>query len=115
MTYGCISDDMRKHIESRAKDGNVFGRFTLEPEWCGNQHEYPCDMECGCFEPEDLMSVSIIIEGALDEEFDIESGGFEVNIADWIVEKLISEKVGNFWVLVSDGEGNTRYSAQSEF
>lgn len=112
MTYGCISDDMRKHIEKCAKDGNVFDRFELEPQTCANENEFPCDIVCECFAP-GILTVSIIIEGALDEEFDIKSGGYEVNIADWIAEKLESETIRNYWVLVSDDEGNTRYSVES--
>jgi hypothetical protein len=113
MTYGCISDDLRAHIEKRAEDGNVFGRFELEVSYCLNQNEYPCDADCGCPVPSFFRTISVIIEGALDEEFDIISGGYEVNIAEWISEKLNSENVGDYWVIVSDYWGDTIHSVES--
>ena len=112
MPYGCISEDMRAHIELRASQGNVLGRFTLEPNLCETPEICERAENCLCFVP-GILTVSIIVEGALDEEFDIQANGFEVNIADWIAEKLDSENVGDYWVLVSDDDGNTRYSVES--
>jgi len=112
MPYGSISEDMREHIESRAKDGNVFERIELEPSLCETP-EYCERMEnCLCFIP-GILTVSIIVEGALDEEFDIKSGGYESNIADWIAEKLDSENVGDYWVMISDDSGNLLCSVQN--
>jgi hypothetical protein len=112
MPYGCISEDMRKYIEKRAKEGNVFERFTLEPALCETPEICELAENCLCFIP-GIMTVSIIIEGALDEEFEIQANGYEANIADWIAEKLDSEKIRDYWVLVSDCEGNTVYSTET--
>jgi hypothetical protein len=113
MTYGCISDDMRKHIEKRIAESKTIRPVVLEVNYCQNDGCYPCDMDCECPIPDGLFTISIIIEGALDEEFDIISGGYEANVADWIVEKLNSENVGNYWVIVSDYWGDTVYSVES--
>lgn len=112
--YGSISDEMRSWIEKRAKEGNVFERFELEPSLCESPENCEQAESCICFVP-GILTVTVIVEGALDEEFHIRSGGFEVNIADWIAEKLELEGITNFWVLVSDGEGNTLYSTETGF
>lgn len=111
MSYGTISPEVKAFVEMRAKQGNVFERFELEPQLCTNDHEYPCDVECGCY-VEGISTVSIIVEGALDEEFEIKGGGYEVNIGDWISEFMFSENVGNYWIMISDSEGNLIYSAE---
>jgi hypothetical protein len=113
MPYGIISDDLLGHLKSRAKGNNVSDRIDFEPEWCANQHEYPCDIECDCAEPEDLFTVSVIIEGALDEEFSVSSGGYESNICGWVVEFLESQNVPNYWVMVSDQCGNLVCESES--
>jgi len=111
MPYGTISPEVKNFVEMRARQGNVFGRFELEPQTC----EFPDDCEkaenCICFVP-GLSRISIIVEGALDEEFEIRGGGFEVNIADWISEFMFCENVGNYWIMVSDSEGNLTYSVE---
>lgn len=116
MPYGSISDDVRAFVEMRARQNNVIDRIILEADYCENGNEYPCDADCACEIPDFFRTVSIIVGGALDEEFSIISGGYEVNIADWISEHLSSEILGeDYWVIVSDYFGECVYTTLRDF
>lgn len=114
MTYGIISDDTRDYIEERAADLDITG-IRLESVHSAECASYLSDdvtgesYICDCSE-EPIYSVSIIVDGALDEEFDVRANDREVDIADWIADHL-RETIGDRdWdVLVSDMEGNTVY------
>lgn len=83
MPYGLAQVDTAEWIMSRAVDGNVSGRIKLESE-------------------ESDMTLSVIIDGALSEEFDFESGGFGANVADWVGEFLESEGITDYDVMLSE-------------
>lgn len=83
MPYGLAQVDTAEYIMSRAKDGNVSDRIKLESE-------------------NSDMTLSVIIDGALSEEFDFLSGGFGVNVADWVAEFLEFEGITDFDILLSE-------------
>lgn len=112
MPYGIISEGTKRFVEMRAEQNNVSGRINLEPVLCLNGNEGVCAYICGCV-TSGIFTVSIIIEGALDEEFEIFAGGFESNIADWIQEYLFSEQVTDYLILVSDN-GETVVRIESD-
>lgn len=82
MPYGTAQEDTAEWIMSRATDGNVSGRIKLESE-------------------NSDMTLSVIIDGALSEEFDFESGGYGVNVADWVGEFLEREGITDYDILLS--------------
>ncbi|QOI67638.1 hypothetical protein SEA_BEUFFERT_272 [Streptomyces phage Beuffert] len=83
MPYGLAQTDTAEYITRMATAGNVSGRINLESE-------------------NSDMTLSVIIDGALSEEFDFESGGFGVNVADWVGEFLESEGITDFDILLSE-------------
>lgn len=113
MTYGIISDETREHIEERAAESNLFGVIRLETVHSDECASYLSDditgesCACDCSD-EPVYSLSIIVNGALDEEFDIRARGYHSNVADWVAELLRETLDTVFWeVLISDSEGNT--------
>ena len=83
MPYGLAQVDTAEWIMSRATQGNVSDRIKLESE-------------------NSDMTLSVIIDGALSEEFDFESGGFGVNVADWVAEFLEREGITDYDVMLSE-------------
>lgn len=83
MPYGLAQTDTAEWIMSRATQGNVSSRIKLESE-------------------NSDMTLSVIIDGALSEEFDFESGGFGVNVADWVGEFLEREGITDYDVMLSE-------------
>lgn len=83
MPYGLAQTDTAEWIMSRATQGNVSDRIKLESEFSD-------------------MTLSVIIDGALSEEFDFASGGYGVNVADWVAEFLEFEGITDFDVLLSE-------------
>src|SRR5512139_3476868 len=102
MPYGAISDDMREYLESRAKSDvkKWADRINFEPVLCETPNICEAEENCLCFVP-GIFTISVIIEGALDEEWEFLSGGFEVNVCEWVAEKLRNDGVSDFHVLVS--------------
>lgn len=91
MPYGLAQEDTAEYIMSRAKEGNVSERIQLESE-----------------SPD--MTITVMSDSASDEEFDFFSGGFGVNVADWVAEHLESEGITDYEIFLSEIDSpNTVY------
>jgi hypothetical protein len=119
MTYGIINAQTRDWITHRAEQSGIeLDRLGLDagaPE-CG----LPGHEEV--FIPDNLYEISVMFEGALDEEFLVQTD-CEVNIADWIAEgcRATSMLLGgerNWEVIVTeyahDDAGPQRYRVSSD-
>jgi hypothetical protein len=96
MPYGFVSDDTRTYIMNRAEQSNVSEKVKLESE------------------AEDAYQVSVIFEGALDEEFAVDQP-YAVNICDWIGELLFETCDTPFWeVILSDCNGEKVYGISGD-
>lgn len=79
MPYGTPSAETVELLHLRAHQGNLeTDKLGLNPEVDYDEPESW---------PENFYDISIIIDGALDEEFSLVTD-YEVNIADWIAESL---------------------------
>ncbi|QNN99343.1 hypothetical protein SEA_FAUST_271 [Streptomyces phage Faust] len=83
MPYGIAQEDTAEWIKSRANDGNVSDRIELESE-------------------KSNYTLSVIIDGALYEEFDFWSNGYAVNVADWVAELTERDGITDYDVMVSE-------------
>jgi len=95
MPYGSVSEETREYVEKRAGEGNVsIEKLELETS--------------------DEVTISIIWEGALDEEFDM-AYSYAVNVADWIAELLYETYPDNSdWEILVSQNGDTIYRTDGE-
>lgn len=81
MPYGSISEPTHRLLEERAKQANIpLEKIGINPDMPSIPDRIP----------ETLVEITIIIEGALDEEFYLNTI-YGVNVVDWIVEELKAE------------------------
>jgi len=94
MPYGSVSEETRELLYVRAHQGNLeTDKLGLNPD---------VDYDDPESWPPNLYEISIIVQGALDEEFYVVTD-YEVNIADWIAEDLRdNEYVSDFVVMVHE-------------
>lgn len=78
MPYGTISQATEELLKRRAGEGNIpVEKLGLDPEMPSIPDRIP----------DNLFAISVIVNGALDEDFYVLTD-YEVNIADWIAEDL---------------------------
>lgn len=87
MTYGGIGSDTREYVLKRAEQSNVLDRIDLESE------------------ADDAYLLSVIIDGALDEEFCV-GQPYAANVADWVAELLRETVDTAFWEVTLCQGGN---------
>jgi hypothetical protein len=93
MTYGSVSEETKELLYLRAHQSNLeTDKLGLNPDF---DYEDPESW------PPNLYEISIIVQGALDEEFYVVTD-YEVNIADWIAEDLRDNNAGDFDVMVNE-------------
>jgi len=108
MPYGIASSNTIEVLEDRSGQANIdFDKLGVEPEF---------DIEND--DLDGIYQLSIIIGGALDEEFYIKTI-YEVNIADWLAEDLRDSKIEEPWeIIVSEvayeDAGTVRYRVTDE-
>lgn len=78
MPYGTIHPETEAYVLMRAEQSNVSDRIK-------------------CEDPDGDFTISVIVGGALDEEFSISANGYEVNVADWIAELLTETVTDESW------------------
>ncbi|QWT30125.1 hypothetical protein SEA_TUNATARTARE_263 [Streptomyces phage TunaTartare] len=83
MPYGLAQRDTVEYVTERAAAQNVSDRIELESE-------------------KSNYTLSVIIDGALYEEFDFWSDGYAVNVADWVAELTEREGITDYDVLLSE-------------
>jgi hypothetical protein len=83
MPYGLAQEDTAAFIAEKATAGNVSDRIELESE-------------------KSNYTLSVIIDGALYEEFDFWSDGYAVNVADWVAELTEREGITDFDIHLSE-------------
>lgn len=83
MPYGLAQVDTAEWIRACAESVNVSKHIELEAQNAD-------------------MTLSVIIDGALSEEFDFISGGYGVNVADWVGEFLDNEGITDYDVMLSE-------------
>lgn len=93
MPYGTPSVETVETLHLRAHQGNLdTDKLGLNPE---------IDYEKPESWPPNFYEISVIIGGALDEEFYVVTD-YEVNMADWIAESLRDSHVTDFSVMVHE-------------
>lgn len=92
MTYGVVSTDTRAWIERRARETETpMNLIDLESE------------------SEMSLEVSVIVGGALDEEFAV-SSDYAAQVVDWLAEIMPEQCGKEFWELtVSSSWGDSLY------
>ena len=83
MPYGTITKFTREYLTKRAAESNI----ALDK--LGLDYEFP-EEESELEKLDNWYEISVIFEGALDEEFYVVTD-YEVNIADWVAETCRDE------------------------
>lgn len=92
MPYGTIADTTREYVEQRAKESGV-------------------SVEKLAIEESEEVTISVIYEGALDEEFDM-AYHYAVNVADWIAEDL--SRMNGSWLITVTQYGDELYRVSND-
>lgn len=90
MPYGSMHETTREYLIKRAQQSSVpLEKLGFDPDMSFEE-----SLEEDVHAPDNLYQISVIFDGALDEEFYVQTD-YEVNIADWIAEQCAEEATHN--------------------